>query len=209
MNYKNIYHQLIERAKSRLLVSEYETHHILPKSLGGPNTKDNLVKLTLREHFVAHLLLTRMYQGVAKRKMYFAFYRLSNRHKITNGRFYQNSKLQAKKYLSEIHSGKTLSLEHIQTIKLRMTGENNPNYGSKHTKENLELMSKVKMGNTNARVGVNIINFQNQKHIDSVASITELCNKYSLTRGQAEHYIYKQVPFNNLLFVRQKIIKRK
>lgn len=205
MNYKNIYHQLIERAKSRLLVSDYETHHILPKSLGGPNTKDNLVKLTLREHFVAHLLLTKMYQGTAKRKMYFAFYRLSNRHKITNGRFYQTSKQQAKKYLSEIHSGKTISEAHKQAIREKCRGM----VGHKHSQEALEVMRTTKLGNTNAKVGVDVINFQNQQHIDSVASITELCNKYSLTRGQAEHYIYKKVPFNNLLFVRQKIIKRK
>jgi len=205
MNYKRIYYQLIERAKSRLLVSDYETHHILPKSLGGPNTKDNLIKLTLREHFIAHLLLTKMYQGVAKRKMYFAFYRLSNRHKITNGRFYQNSKLQAKKYLSEIHSGKTISKAHKQAIKEKCRGM----VGYKHSQQSLEVMRTTKIGNTNAKVGIDVIDFQNQEHIDSVASITELCNKYSLTRGQAEHYIYKKVPFNNLLFVRQKIIKRK
>lgn len=209
MNHKNIYYQLIERAKSRSSVIDYETHHILPKSLGGPNTKDNLVKLSLREHFVAHLLLTKMYEGIEKRKMYFAFYRLSNRHKTTNGRFYENSKKQAKKYLSEIHSGKTLSPEHIQTIKLRTAGENNPNYGRKHSKDNIELMSKVKIGNTNARVGISIVDFESKTHIETVESISELCKKFDLTRGQVEHYIYKQRPCNGLLFVRQKIIKRK
>lgn len=33
-----------------------ETHHILPRSLGGKDTKENLVNLTAREHFLAHLL---------------------------------------------------------------------------------------------------------------------------------------------------------
>lgn len=37
----------------------YEVHHILPKSMGGSNEKHNLVKLTTREHFLAHLLLER------------------------------------------------------------------------------------------------------------------------------------------------------
>ena len=32
----------------------YENHHILPKSLGGDNSKDNLVNLTAREHFICH-----------------------------------------------------------------------------------------------------------------------------------------------------------
>lgn len=38
----------------------YERHHIIPKSLGGSNAKINLVLLTPREHFIAHLLLVRM-----------------------------------------------------------------------------------------------------------------------------------------------------
>lgn len=40
----------------------YENHHILPKScgLGGENDSDNLVKLTFREHFIVHWLLTKM-----------------------------------------------------------------------------------------------------------------------------------------------------
>ena len=37
-----------------------ETHHIIPKSLGGGNESSNLVSLTFREHFIAHKLLTKM-----------------------------------------------------------------------------------------------------------------------------------------------------
>jgi hypothetical protein len=39
----------------------YEKHHILPKSCGGKNNKDNLVLLTAKEHFIAHKLLVEMY----------------------------------------------------------------------------------------------------------------------------------------------------
>lgn len=38
-----------------------ETHHILPKCQGGSNELSNLVLLTVREHFIAHLLLTASY----------------------------------------------------------------------------------------------------------------------------------------------------
>jgi ssDNA-binding Zn-finger/Zn-ribbon topoisomerase 1 len=34
-----------------------ENHHIIPRSLGGKDTPDNLVSLTPREHFIAHFLL--------------------------------------------------------------------------------------------------------------------------------------------------------
>ena len=41
----------------------YESHHILPKSLYPlwSNNKHNLVLLTAREHFVCHLLLTKIF----------------------------------------------------------------------------------------------------------------------------------------------------
>lgn len=59
MDYKRIYNQLIERGKNRELdVNEkYQRHHIIPVSVGGGNSKDNLVHLTYREHYIAHALL--------------------------------------------------------------------------------------------------------------------------------------------------------
>jgi len=37
-----------------------ERYHIIPKSLGGNNEKHNLVRLSAREHFLVHWLLTKM-----------------------------------------------------------------------------------------------------------------------------------------------------
>lgn len=61
MNYENHYNHLITRAKNRALNSYTETHHILPKCIGGTDDKSNLVDLTPEEHFVAHQLLVKMY----------------------------------------------------------------------------------------------------------------------------------------------------
>ena len=66
MDYKNIYYKIIENAKKETEngnrhVGYYERHHIQPKSLGGNNKKENLVKLTAREHFICHWLLVKMY----------------------------------------------------------------------------------------------------------------------------------------------------
>lgn len=62
MNYKKVYEDLINRAKERKdLETYFEIHHIIPKSVGGSNDEDNLVKLTLREHYLAHELLVFIY----------------------------------------------------------------------------------------------------------------------------------------------------
>ena len=71
--YSKIYNELIKSRKSLGRSKHddcyYENHHILPKSLGGSNKKSNMVLLTPREHCIAHLLLIKMYNGLAKYKM--------------------------------------------------------------------------------------------------------------------------------------------
>lgn len=61
MNYQKIYDNLVSRAKIRILYELYETHHIIPKCLGGTNNAENLVKLTPEEHYLAHQLLAKLY----------------------------------------------------------------------------------------------------------------------------------------------------
>lgn len=84
MNYNKLYRRFIESRPIRR--KEYnkglETHHILPRSLGGKNTRNNLIVLTAREHFIAHMLLVRLTSGLARAKMANALNRMS-----TSGRY--------------------------------------------------------------------------------------------------------------------------
>ena len=67
--YSKWYFNIISAAKTREIIGYTEKHHIIPKSLGGTNTKDNLVRLTAREHFVCHRLLPLFTKGDDKAKM--------------------------------------------------------------------------------------------------------------------------------------------
>ncbi|UIW11192.1 MAG: homing endonuclease [Enterobacter phage ENC9] len=61
MDYRKHYEMLVNRAKDRKIVGYTESHHIIPKCMNGPDTKDNLIDLTPEEHFVAHQLLVKLY----------------------------------------------------------------------------------------------------------------------------------------------------
>lgn len=61
MNYRQVYNNLVEKRKALSPSGYTEKHHIIPKSLGGSSSPSNLVSLTAREHFIAHLLLSKMY----------------------------------------------------------------------------------------------------------------------------------------------------
>jgi len=45
-----------------------EKHHIVPSSFGGGNHKKNIVCLSAREHYVAHVMLIRCSLGIFRRK---------------------------------------------------------------------------------------------------------------------------------------------
>lgn len=62
--YKKRYQKFIKFIKEkqpRNLIGYTETHHILPRCLHGTDSPENLIELTLREHFLAHWLLWKAY----------------------------------------------------------------------------------------------------------------------------------------------------
>ncbi len=81
--YTKWYYRIVQNASGRSLPDNYyfENHHIIPRSLGGNNSKSNLVKLTAREHFVCHLLLTKMVLPPAQYQMLSAVTRFQQSRK--------------------------------------------------------------------------------------------------------------------------------
>lgn len=76
MDYQRVHNQIVDRAlnedRSKGNGIYYEQHHIIPKCLGGSNSRDNLVLLTGREHFLIHYLLMKIYPNEYKLKCAFA-----------------------------------------------------------------------------------------------------------------------------------------
>lgn len=79
--YQKIYWNLMTSAKKRYTTSDvfYEKHHIFPKSIYGEN--GYIVKLTLREHYLAHKLLVKMTTGKNKAKMVCACFLMMDKNK--------------------------------------------------------------------------------------------------------------------------------
>lgn len=174
MNYQGIYDHIIANAKVRSISKEEytERHHIIPKSLGGSNRKDNIVRLYPREHFVCHLLLAKIHPK--HRGMQFALFKMSRykKYKVT-GRLYEKIREEYAKFLSadverasiisEKLKGVPKSPEHIKAWKesrkqgagwvcsdekkmhlsQMMVGENNPNYGKPHTEESVRKIKEA------------------------------------------------------------------
>jgi hypothetical protein len=64
MNYARIYDEFIADRRASPAPSNYsELHHVVPRSLGGSNDKENLIRLTPEDHYFAHLLLAKWHGG--------------------------------------------------------------------------------------------------------------------------------------------------
>jgi hypothetical protein len=87
--YTNWYYKIVSNAKTRN--DGDECHHIIPRCLGGTDEPDNLVFVTYREHFILHLLLTKMHDSV---KLKNSLWQMSfkNKNKYFNSNLYQISR---------------------------------------------------------------------------------------------------------------------
>lgn len=104
--YTKWYYEIINRARTRKIQGYVEKHHIIPRTLGGSNSTDNIVRLTAREHFICHLLLTKMLNNPERHKMVYALHMLSNASNKLHQRYKPSSKLYEyeRKLFVEIHA---------------------------------------------------------------------------------------------------------
>jgi hypothetical protein len=110
-----------------------EQHHIVPRSFGGSDDISNLVKLTAREHYVAHLLLWKIrFPSVYGSKMSFAFGTFVNRFKQE---YHSSYKITSRIYAQ-------FKKEYSLLMSERMSGEGNHFFGKTHSEETRRIIGE-------------------------------------------------------------------
>jgi hypothetical protein len=135
--YEKWYTAITERAKNRTVTGYTESHHVIPRSLGGSDDADNLVDLTAREHFVCHWLLVKIHTGESRNKMIYAL-RMMRAEKHGQQRY--ESKITARVYES-------IKKEYSEIASKRFSGAGNGFYGKHHTPEAREAIRQKNIGN--------------------------------------------------------------
>lgn len=97
---ENKYYTLYKKICNSHSDGVVERHHIVPRSLGGTNDDSNIVKLSPRKHFIAHKCLIRCTIGIAKKKMVYALWQMTNRNGNKNGKQYETLRLQIAEWMA-------------------------------------------------------------------------------------------------------------
>jgi hypothetical protein len=173
--YERWYYSIIANAKCQPRSKGgdvyYESHHIVPKSLGGCDSYENLVLLTAREHFICHWLLYKFSEGNTKHKMAHAWFMMcsvknNNQHRyVPSARIYEAAKIakslspvsdETRKKQSKAQIGKTMPEKTRKKISRTTRGRSKSDShrkklseslkGKKKSKEHLEKISQARTG---------------------------------------------------------------
>ena len=106
MNYGIHYEKLINRARNRIIDTFTETHHIIPRCMGGSDDQLNLVELTPEEHYLAHQLLVKMHPATPKLIYAAQLMCFDKNGKRTNNKLYGWIKRRLAKEVSKRFLGK-------------------------------------------------------------------------------------------------------
>jgi|APFre7841882654_1041346.scaffolds.fasta_scaffold04723_2 NUMOD3 motif len=200
--YEKWYELITKRGQHRKLDSYTEKHHILPESLGGLDTPENLTTLTAREHFICHWLLTKIYkEGEAHWKMLNAIRMMRAENK--------NQQRYSTKITSRVYSN--LKEEYSRLQSERVCGQNNPMYGKvvsesvrkgrseRAKKDNPSKREGIGLKISRAKTGVKREQFSDEWRVKmSAAKLGENNSMYGKTHKQS-----------TLNLMRQKAIGRK
>lgn len=162
--YKELYRKfIISRTLNKKDIPYTERHHIKPRCLGGTNNTDNIIALTPREHYFAHLILSKAYPKNNKLKHALSAMAYGNKRNLTSNQYHLikiaiTKRLPEKIILEKMYFDKNMSFRKIATkfkvsdmtvckwFKiLNITPKNNIEYSFKRpSKETLVILLRSK-----------------------------------------------------------------
>lgn len=156
--YQSLCHTRANLNRQKFAGAYYEKHHIIPRSLGGSNNSDNIVLLTAREHYIAHLLLYHHYKtigGTDFRKMSFALVSMSSTNKNL-----KRNRLSSRQYALIKEAARNSRLGHkvINTQKYRQPKSDTHKQSIRDARLNAvprSIQTRIKMSNSAVKRGSN------------------------------------------------------
>lgn len=208
MNYIDVYNKITLNREDLPKETYGEVHHIWPRSLGGGSDAENLVRLTAKEHYIAHHLLSKIFLDC--REMIIAFNLMCGtigaKGVYVGPKIYAEARENAAKAQSELMRGKPKSAEHRAAMskakrgashsdatRAKMSaakrGEKNYWYGRHHSAESLEKNRESQLGSNNSRYDLTQYIFQHPEHGERICTQYELRTECGLNKSHLSNLV--------------------
>lgn len=203
--------------------AKVHVHHILPKHMGGDNIDCNLIKLSIEDHYIAHILLSECFEkgnplkrsniasailikkGIDNPEMLIE-YRESLKGE-GNPNYGNNWTVDQKKEQSRKVTMKMKNLETLEKMrkpksdtskmgKYDKNGKNNPFYGKTHSEETRKILSEKRKGKKPSNI----------KKVLIEGKIYEGLNEASIQTGIKGTTIWHRIHSNNKKYENYKYI---
>jgi hypothetical protein len=131
-----------------------EIHHIVPKSLNGSNDKSNLIRITSRQHFIAHWMLWKAY---GTNELTYCFWAMAhqknksqqNRYTKINSRTYAILKAERSRIISENNANRWKDEEWAKQMKITLSkAASTPEEKLRRSKQACKTNNKYKEANS-------------------------------------------------------------
>lgn len=127
--YTKWYFNIVENAKDRNNADYIEKHHVIPRCIGGADDDANIIALTAREHFICHLLLTKMHKS---NKLKYALIMMTVKNPHQTDRYIPNSKIY-----------ESIKRNNAELAKEKFKGKQKHNVGKKCAYDPVTLIAKM------------------------------------------------------------------
>jgi hypothetical protein len=150
INWEKLYYKHIENCKNQIIEEGkiYHKHHILPKSSGGDDSKDNLITLTYKQHVFAHFILYkwkptnsnwisyRLMSGINENKKHAVEeLKIKNIKKSKNNKKWSPEIIERRRQTMITNIANLSEEEFYKRFIEKMEGPNHPMYGKKRPEE--------------------------------------------------------------------------
>jgi group I intron endonuclease len=124
----------------------HESHHVIPKCMGGSDEKNNLVDLFAREHFEAHRLLA--LENPQNEKIVYAWHAMA----FMKNDCHQRYELTSEEF-EEVRKAHSAAMSGENNPNYGLTGENHYLYGTHRSEETKNKISEANKGENNGMFG--------------------------------------------------------
>ena len=150
------YIKLVVRAKDRVVKGYTEKHHVIPKCMGGEDRKQNYVRLTAEEHYLAHQLLVKIFPEVRKLAYAAKMMTIHNKEGRSTNKMYgwirdrvvqalKNMPDEQRNRLAAANTGRVKTKEEIEKTRLANTGRKNTDSMRERQSEILKAYVQAKI----------------------------------------------------------------